>query len=122
MKSIIDGLFVIGLLVNLTKGADLILRPAQQKWIQSKTESLALLLDYTHPIRWYSGLTKHKAKIWLAALPVTFFFVVIVYAAVHSENHGIVGFISIVILAAIICVGVGYLLHILYFEVSYPVT
>lgn len=47
-------LFVIGLLVNFIKLADLLLRPHQQKWLQTKFESLTLYLSYTKPIDWYT--------------------------------------------------------------------
>jgi hypothetical protein len=47
-------LFIIGLLVSAIKGADLILRPHQQKWVQDKCDSLALHLEYTKPITWFT--------------------------------------------------------------------
>ena len=49
MERAVDVLFVVGVIVNLVKGADLILRPHQQKWLQDKCNSLALYLDYTKP-------------------------------------------------------------------------
>src|SRR6266849_1756696 len=52
----IDTLALVGILINLLKGADLLLRPNQQKWIQSKFESITLGLDDLRPIQWYSKL------------------------------------------------------------------
>lgn len=53
MQRTVEILLVIGVLVNLIKGADLILRPHQQKWLQDKFDTLALRLDYTKPLDWY---------------------------------------------------------------------
>lgn len=60
MQRTVDILLVIGILVNLIKGADLVLRPHQQKWLQKKFESLALWLDYTKPLKWYMSLVHKK--------------------------------------------------------------
>lgn len=59
MRGTVEVLLIIGILVNLIKGADLILRPHQQKWLQMKADSLALRLDYTKPLEWY---TKHSGR------------------------------------------------------------
>jgi hypothetical protein len=37
------------------KGADLLLRPYQQKWLQNKLETLTLKLNYTNILKWYSN-------------------------------------------------------------------
>lgn len=53
MRQVLDILLVIGIILNLIKGADLILRPHQQKRLQQTFESLALWLDYSRPLRFY---------------------------------------------------------------------
>ena len=60
MKSTLEILLVLGIVINLVKGADLLLRPHQAKWVQNKWESLTLWLDYTKPIDWFfkGGRTK----------------------------------------------------------------
>jgi hypothetical protein len=83
MQRTVEILLVIGILVNLIKGADLILRPHQQKWLQNKFESLALWLDYAKPPKWYTSLVHKKiygvlfflAPLVVIALPLTPFVV-----------------------------------------------
>jgi hypothetical protein len=56
MKNIanyINALFVVGVLVNLIKVGDILLRPHQQRWMQNKLEELTLWLDYTKPLKWF---------------------------------------------------------------------
>ncbi|MGC2237980.1 MAG: hypothetical protein WA584_17605 [Pyrinomonadaceae bacterium] len=61
MQITVEILLVIGIFVNFVKGAELILRPHQQKWLQEKSDWLALYLDYTRPIKWYNNeITKKK--------------------------------------------------------------
>jgi hypothetical protein len=55
MERTVDVLFLIGFFINLVKGADLILRSHQQKWLQDKCNSLARRLDYTKPLKWYAN-------------------------------------------------------------------
>jgi hypothetical protein len=53
VEQTIDTLFVVGVLINVVKGADLLLRPHQQKWLQRKVDAATLFLDYTKPLEWY---------------------------------------------------------------------
>lgn len=76
MQRTVEILLVIGILVNLIKGADLILRPHQQKWVQDKFESLVLWFDYTKPFDWYksnSGARETYGLI-LSVIPAIFIF------------------------------------------------
>jgi hypothetical protein len=59
LKYVLQILLVVGVFINLVKGADLILRPHQQKWLQEQFESLALWLDYTRPLRFYKDTRRH---------------------------------------------------------------
>lgn len=53
-KNTIHILFTLSLLLTLMKGADLLLRPHQQKWLQNKLETLTLKLNYSNIYKWYS--------------------------------------------------------------------
>lgn len=63
--TILDLVLIIGILTNVVKGADLILRPHQQKWINDKFESLTLWLDYAKPLKWFSNLATSRGQIIL---------------------------------------------------------
>lgn len=65
MQRTVEILLVIGILVNLIKGADLLLRTHQQKWLQDKFETLTLKLDYTRPLDWYMKGGKAVRLYWL---------------------------------------------------------
>jgi hypothetical protein len=61
----VDVLFVVGILANLIKVSDMILRPYQQNRLQEKLEELTLWLDYTRPLKWFE---KHISPTVLHAL------------------------------------------------------
>lgn len=65
MERTIDILFIIGLLVHLFKGADLLLRPHQERWLQEKCDTLALWLDFTRPLKWYAKFKIRKTRVIL---------------------------------------------------------
>ncbi len=65
MQRAVELLLVVGILVNLIKGADLILRPYQQKWLQDKFDTLTLKLDYSRPLDWYVS-TSRKRIYWIS--------------------------------------------------------
>jgi hypothetical protein len=72
MQDAVEVLLVLGIVINFIKGADLILRPHQQKWLQQRLDTLALHLDYTKPLEWY----KRRAvgsKMWLLICALIFF-------------------------------------------------
>jgi len=71
MSKVVGTLFVVGLLINTLKGADLILRPHQQRWLQDKLDSLTLRLEYTRPLQWYARVAGLKVQIVLTALSAT---------------------------------------------------
>lgn len=50
---ILHGLLAVGVFINVVKAAELALRPHQQRWLQDKSESLTLWLEYVGPLRWY---------------------------------------------------------------------
>lgn len=72
MQSAVQILLVLGIVINLIKGADLILRCHQQKWLQDKLDTLALRLDYTKPLEWYKRKTI-GSKYWLLLCGLIFF-------------------------------------------------
>lgn len=53
MSRTVEILLIIGILVNIIKGAELILRPHQQRWLQANFETLVLWFDYTKPFDWF---------------------------------------------------------------------
>lgn len=61
------------------KGADLILRPHQQKWLQEKLEMLTLRLTYTNFFRWYA---KHL-NFWMLKF-VGVFSLILVTSILHD--------------------------------------
>lgn len=71
MQRTVEILLVIGILVNLIKGADLILRPHQQKWVQDKFETLTLRLSDTKPLTWFGYIT-NPVIFWVLALIIGF--------------------------------------------------
>jgi len=62
MKTPVVILFIIGTLINLLKGADLLLRPHQKKKVQERAETLTLWAEETKPVEWYAKLTSPKAQ------------------------------------------------------------
>lgn len=59
MTRTLELLLIVGILLNLVKGADLLLRPYQQKWLQEKWDSMTLRLHYTKPLDWYFQKGQH---------------------------------------------------------------
>lgn len=56
----LDAALAIGVLVQVTKLADIMLRPHQQKWVQDKCETLALRLSEVRTIELYRRATSSK--------------------------------------------------------------
>lgn len=62
---IIDSLLIIGVLANIAKGGDLLLRKYQKEWLQDQFESLTLRLDDARPVTWFKALSRPRpAAIW----------------------------------------------------------
>ena len=59
MASFIDFLFIVNIILLLTKSPDLILRPHQRKYFNGKFESFTLLVDSLSPWRWFKSI-KHE--------------------------------------------------------------
>jgi hypothetical protein len=70
MNRALQILLVAGILVNLIKGGELLLRPYQQKWLQDKCDTLALRLDYTKPLEWYLKFNQFKTQFLLTTISV----------------------------------------------------
>src|SRR5262245_2627350 len=64
----IDVILAIGILLNIFKGGDLILRDQQRRWVQDKFESLTLRLEELKPMLWLNGLRTRKAQVVLVAI------------------------------------------------------
>jgi len=62
-----DSAFILGLLIQTTKLADLILRPKQQEWVRNICESATLRLEYLRPLTWFGEIQNHKVQNFLVA-------------------------------------------------------
>lgn len=60
-----DTLLLIGILMNLVKGGDLLLRQHQKDWLQDHFEAFTLRLDDVRPVSWFGALSRPRpAVIW----------------------------------------------------------
>jgi hypothetical protein len=73
MNTTVSTLLIVGVLINLVKASDMILRPHQQKRLQESFERLTLWLEDTKPLNWYKSLTTSKGKYILLALSLPAF-------------------------------------------------
>lgn len=63
-----DVALVVGILINVVKGGDLLLRQHQKDWLQNNFETLTLRLEYIRPIAWFGALSRPlPAAIWSVA-------------------------------------------------------
>ena len=85
MQRTIEILLVIGVLVNLIKGSELVLRPHQEKWLQNKFETLVLWFEYARPIDW---LAKREGTVYrtLFVLLVTLFLIGTLVLIINPKN------------------------------------
>jgi hypothetical protein len=101
LQRVLEGLLFVGILIQVVKGADILLRPHQQKWLQDKFDTLALWLDFRRPLRWYmqpKNIRRVQAgMVAVAAIAVSIHFLI---------NGGISRFYS----AAVLVVGVVMLI------------
>jgi hypothetical protein len=73
--NVVEILLYIGVLATLLKGADIILRPKQQAWVQEKFETLTLRLDYTKPLTWYAKFKIRKNRVVLIIVSALLYFI-----------------------------------------------
>jgi len=71
---------VIGVLLNLTKGADMILLDSQKKYLQIKVENFTIFLDDIKPIKWFNVFTTLKAQIIFFIIGLIEFSIIVVIA------------------------------------------
>jgi len=77
---VIDTLLFIGIVANLVKGGDLVLRQHQKEWLQDRFETLTLWMDGIQPIAWFGALSRPRpAAIW-SVFSAFFLFVTPIYA------------------------------------------
>lgn len=89
MLRLLDALLILAVLINLIKGAELLLRPHQQQWLQSKCETLALWFDYTRPITWYMKPETTRAFFSLSYVLLIFTGSLLFAMNVNPGNKGI---------------------------------
>lgn len=65
VEAVVDGLFLAGVLINLVKGGDLLLRKHQREALQRAAETTALVLDETRPLRWFRLFSWRVSRIVL---------------------------------------------------------
>ena len=68
MKTTVIVLFILGTLINLLKGADLLLRPHQKRRIQIEAEKVTLWAEYTRPIEWYTKSLSKAQRILISII------------------------------------------------------
>jgi hypothetical protein len=90
MKKLLDAVVIVGLLVNIVKASDLILRPHQQKQLQQSFESLVLWLEDCKPIIAVEQLLTPRAQD--ALLTGSYIFVVI-WASISWIGFALMSFI-----------------------------
>lgn len=62
MAVILNAALALGVIVNLFKGADLILRPPQRKQVQEAVETATLWLEELRPMRWRRHLSTPRGQ------------------------------------------------------------
>ena len=80
----VETLLIIGIFANVLKGADLVLLPKQQAWIQEKCETLTLWLDYTKPLVWYARLKNRRTKVVVIITSALLYFGLDTYVSISS--------------------------------------
>jgi len=73
MRHIIEILLVAGILTNALKGAELILRPYQQKWVQAKWDDITLRLEYSKPLERLRTITSKQIQVITIAIILAIF-------------------------------------------------
>src|SRR5215813_3388564 len=73
MRHIIEILLVAGILTNALKGAELILRPYQQKWVQAKWDDITLRLEYSKPLERLRTITRKQIQVITIAIILAIF-------------------------------------------------
>jgi hypothetical protein len=112
MSRVLEILLIIGIVVNLLKGADLILRTHQQKWIQDRFEHVTLWLEDTKPIDWFAKRAKDKVQIALLIFFIVLDLLALMIVLIHfvkTESNSILAallflasvFVNLVILKRI---------------------
>jgi len=84
----VNTLLLIGILSNLVKGGDLILREHQKKRVQSFCETATLMLEELKPLRWFSHLTTPHAITWLLIIGSIELAVIAAWALVTQHIQG----------------------------------
>ena len=58
MSHTLDLLFVLGVIANVVKLADILLRKQQRERFESALETLTLRMDYARPLLWFRALVE----------------------------------------------------------------
>jgi hypothetical protein len=85
LSSALDAAFLIALLTLLVKAGDFLLRPHQQRCVQSKMETATLWLDYRRPALWYAKIV-NKPVVRLVGLIATVGIYALAYMIAHQAG------------------------------------
>ncbi len=75
---IFETVFALGVLINLFKLGDMILRPQQKKKFEEVFETFTLWLDDIKPINWFNNLV-HSGKLQYALTLISVYILVLIF-------------------------------------------
>ncbi len=110
MQKTVEILLVVGILANIIKAGDLLLRPHQQSWLQEKFDVLTLKLDYTRLLEWFSRILVRRVLLFVARK-----ICIICILLSLSLQKGVPLILRILIMAPVI-----WLIYDLYFNIKSP--
>src|SRR5580658_10717299 len=91
-KAALDIATISGIILCVTKGAELLLRPHQEETLKQHLESLTLWLSYANPLVYYRKVVNRRILniigllVGLATFP-TYRHLVIRFMTLHDDRH-----------------------------------
>ncbi len=115
MNRAVEILFIIGVLINLVKGAELILRPHQQEWLQKNFESLTLWLEYNRPLERYVKYDVIQRLFIIIIVLLTF----ALFFFMGRDVGGWIGWGVVIMMGALLLIVLGPVLNIKWLILAY---
>jgi hypothetical protein len=84
----LNTLLVLGIVVNVIKAGDLVLRPHQQRAVQTFFEDITLRLESMRPLEWLASLSSTRGQRWLLFAGTAEFAVVLAIIVFHKVSAG----------------------------------
>ncbi|MBR8535397.1 hypothetical protein KDU71_07480 [Carboxylicivirga sediminis] len=105
--------FIVGIIAQLVKVFDLLLKPQQKKIIESAVETLVLRLEYTKPIKWLEKLINKKFLLAIVIVVLLLITVLIleitrVFSGVAYSSSDLIFALFLIIVAGIPVFLYGY--------------